>query len=179
MDHTFGCTDDEHLVVADVHAVDAIFALDAGYWLVLSKVPVFDHLIPAACDKHLSSVGGECFGAADRLIVCRYLLSLCCASAEIEHPTCLVCATGEDLLAVLYTKLISYLDNILEESRAYSPNSNNNPIPALHDHITLFLAYFHFHLLRISALSCPMMKWRVAPEWVRSAVRIYCLREDC
>lgn len=110
LDPAFRGADYEHLVVAHVHAVDAVFALDACDWLRLPQVPIFDCFVPATGDEHWAVVEHNRFYAADRLIVrCDLdcVCGLCFARSQVEHFSLLVRTGAEDLLAVLSSQLAS------------------------------------------------------------------------
>lgn len=62
-------SNDEHLIPAHVHAVDAFLALDAGNGLLLPQIPVFDHFVPGAGDEHGAAIEHEGFHTADGLVV--------------------------------------------------------------------------------------------------------------
>lgn len=76
MDLPVRCANNEHLVVADVHAIDSLLDVQSCHGLLLSKIPVFDRFVPAASYQHWAVVRHERLDAADGLIVGRNLL--CC-----------------------------------------------------------------------------------------------------
>ena len=113
VDPAFCRADNEHFVAAHVHRVDAVFAFEGGDGLLLSQVPVLDHLVPRAGDQHGAAVvGRDRLNAADGLVMGGDLLGCSCAGAEVEHAGGFVCATTKDFLAVLCSISVRRLSSI-------------------------------------------------------------------
>ena len=148
--------DDEHLVPAHVHAVDALFALEAGDGLLLPQVPVFDHLVPGAGDEHGAAVEHEGLHAADGLVVHGDLLGGGGARSQVQHACRFVCAAAEDFLPVLQYHLTLVLSFFYISSIGlYSPDSSNNSTPAPRAQTSRGPACCHSHPPPKSAPSCP------------------------
>jgi len=100
LDEAIGSSDDKKLV-ACVHGVDALLALDGSNGVLLAAVPVLDGLVPGTSDDHVLAVDRNAFYALDGLVVGGNCLRGGGAASEIEHHCLVVCACAEDLSAVL------------------------------------------------------------------------------
>jgi hypothetical protein len=100
LDPTIGSSDNEKLV-ASVHGVDALLALDGSDGSLLATVPVFDGLVPGTGDDHVLAADRNAFYALDGGVVCGNCLGSGAAVAEVEHHCLVVGACAEDLSAVL------------------------------------------------------------------------------
>jgi len=103
LDVAIGSSDDKKLV-ACVHGVDALLALNGSDGVLLAAVPVLDGLVPGTSDDHVLAVDRDAFYALDGLVVSSDCLGSGGTASEIEHHCLVVCACAEDLSAVLYVR---------------------------------------------------------------------------
>jgi hypothetical protein len=100
LDPTIGSSDNKKLV-ARVHGVDALLALDGSDGSLLTAIPVFDGLVPGTSDDHVLAADRNAFYALDGGVVCGDCLGSGAAVSEVEHHCLVVGACAEDLSAVL------------------------------------------------------------------------------
>jgi len=100
LDKAIGSSDDKKLI-ARVHGVDALLALNGSDGVLLAAVPVLDSLVPGTSDDHVLAVDRNAFYALDGLVVGSDCLGGGGTASEIEHHCLVVGAGAEDLSAVL------------------------------------------------------------------------------
>lgn len=103
------CSNNKHLVAADIHRVHALLGIDRCDGCLLPQIPVLHGLVPATSHQHGRAVRIERLHALDRRIVRRDLCWLGEVTAEIEHARGLVCAYSEHFCAVLVSSLAEIL----------------------------------------------------------------------
>lgn len=94
---------DHQQLVLHVHAVDSLLAINAGYWCLLPKVPIFDRFVPRARHEHRTGAARHIDEAdtSDGLVVCGDLDCRCGAGAKVEHSGCFVGTAADDFVAIL------------------------------------------------------------------------------
>lgn len=102
--HVAVCSRDNEKSILQIHGVNTILAWDARNRCSLSHVPIFDGLVPRACNDH-GCFGGSGFAesnTADRCIVSGDLLGGSTVCTKIEKLRGFVSAGADYFISILY-----------------------------------------------------------------------------